>query len=198
MDLTNEEEINLTIQNTWKDFESILIATAFNYLYCEKKTPKSRFYNKKTGQSKTESYILQIYHKTCKIVRSWTNLTNKHITSNQLQRTWNILNQVAKIIEPFLPEFRNMQQFQDSITGSKGSQLLEQIKETLPALREAYYREEKKRTDKEIKEAIQDRCSNLKLNQKKIVRTLTNNFQEKITIDRIKISDEEGQEFITI
>ena len=100
-----------------------------NHLYCEKKTSKSIFYNKKTGQSKTESYILLIYYKTHKIVRSWTNLTNKYITSNQVQRTWSILNQVAKIVRPFLPEIRNMHQFQDSITGSKSSQLLEQIKE---------------------------------------------------------------------
>jgi hypothetical protein len=70
IDLTNEEEINFTIQNTWKDFESTLIATAFNHLYCEKKTSRSISHNKKTGQSKTESHILQIYHKTLKIVRS--------------------------------------------------------------------------------------------------------------------------------
>ena len=37
-----------------------------------------------------------------------------------------------------------------------------------------------------------------KTNQRKIVKTLTNNFREKITIDRIRVSDEKGQEYMTI
>lgn len=194
----NGREISHIIQNTWEDFESILIAAAFNHLYNEKKTTRGVRHNKKSRQNRIENHILQTYRKTLKIIQTWTHITSSDILPSKLRSIWSTLNQASKIIGPFLPETTNRQQFQDVIISGNNHQLLEHIKKALPALKEACYREEKRRIDKEIREAIQNRCSNLKTNQSKIVRTLTNNFREKIVIDRIRAMDKEGREYIAI
>jgi hypothetical protein len=72
----------------------------------------------------------------------------------------------------------------------------EQLRITTKHLKNICLKGEKHRIRKEIKEAIDERCINLQRNQRKIVQTLTNNFQKKIIIDRIKVKDTQGEEYI--
>ena len=77
-------------------------------------------------------------------------------------------------------------------------QLKLQLKETAKTLKKICLNEEWSRTNAEIKKAIQERCRNLKENQRKVVQGLTNNFRSKISIDRIRIQDDLGREYITV
>lgn len=73
---------------------------------------------------------------------------------------------------------------------------LKQLKITTKYLKNICLKIEKSCIRKEIKKAIEDRCLDLQRNQSRIVQTLTNNFRDKITIDRIKVKNAQGVEYI--
>src|SRR5438477_10866919 len=72
-----------------------------------------------------------------------------------------------------------------------------QIDIAILTLKELSYKEEKKKMNIKIKEAIQKRCSDFQLNQEKTIQALINSYREKIVIDRIKVLEATTKEFIT-
>ena len=48
----------------------------------------------------------------------------------------------------------------------------------------------------QIKTALLNRCTDLKENQARLVKTLTNKCQDKIVIDRVKVQDTNGKNYI--
>ena len=65
------------------------------------------------------------------------------------------------------------------------------------AIKEESKLKENQRKREQIKQAIADRCEYLRTDQRRLVNVLTNRFREKIVIDRLKIPDPEGDNYLT-
>jgi hypothetical protein len=191
----NQKEIkDEEIQEIWSQFEDMIIATAFNYLSHKNitiSTPKRK-------KVKAHSASFQLYRKTAKLLKFWSNIPH----NNRLPPTISLLQQIKDIQEsteliPNAPETLEELNHYMSIKDS-WNQLGSQISTATRFLKKTCYKEEKEQTNLKIKQALEERCQNLRINRKRIVQTLTNNFRDKIIIDRLKVKDEEGEDYITI
>jgi exonuclease III/ribonuclease HI len=65
-----------------------------------------------------------------------------------------------------------------------------EVKEAIGAFKEVCINMENRRKQKDIKKMIEQRCLDYKDSQKRMVRSLTNNHQTRINIDRIMVTEE--------
>jgi hypothetical protein len=75
--------------------------------------------------------------------------------------------------------------------------LKKDIRIVIDMLKDKCHREESSETRNSIQKAIQQRCLDLKDNQKRMINSCINRHREKIVIDRIKIKNTNGSEYIT-
>jgi exonuclease III len=192
-----DNEATAIINNTWSKFENIIVTSAFCCLQCVTKVQNNssnthslkRITEKKTTEFKQYRSVIKIltkwqtspdYPKDLQAPTMWKSLKNIHSNTGMPSGLPSSTSDLEQI-------WRN---------NSDREKFTEQLRITAKYLKNICLKEEKRRVRKEIKEAIDERCLNLQINQRKIVQSLTNNFQEKIQIDRIKVRDTQGEEYI--
>jgi hypothetical protein len=195
-DLPDNETSN-TINNIWVRFDQIIISSALHCLQCSTKIQTNHQNNygfKKITKKKTIEF--KHYRIAVKILTKWQT-EQSYSENNQLAALWKSLKDIHSITG--MPTELPTSSFDLELiwrNKTEREKFTEQLKITTKHLKNICLKGEKHRIRKEIKEAIDERCINLQRNQRKIVQTLTNNFQKKIIIDRIKVKDTQGEEYI--
>jgi len=197
-ELLNTPEQIESIQVLWNDFEKALIATAINNLHCEKRTPRGLQKTNGKSQNQKEKKLIQIYRNLQKIQKEIQKLNSKPPSPFQIQQLDIWIIKASKALLSNTQATTELSSLNLNTSNKDLPQLIEQISILKTLLKKTCIQEEKKRINQEIQKAIEVRCKNLKNNQRRIVQTLTNNFRDKIIIDRIKIIDEENKEYLTI
>jgi hypothetical protein len=197
--LIDNDRRNQLAQETWKTFEKILIASAFNHLYCEKRTARGSCHLRAQKRSHREKNAFYSYRTIIKAISNWPELNDPVIGITKSKKLWEECKRINKDIAPIAPVLKSSSNITEAVREKEeGIQLKLQLTETAKTLKKICLNEERSRTNAEIKKAIQERCRNLQENQRKVVQGLTNNFRSKINIDRIRIQDDLGREYITI
>jgi hypothetical protein len=194
----NNIENAIQIQEVWEDFEKIIIATAFNNLYCEKKGPRRHTNTCNATKNVKEKNLIKIYKNLHKIIKKFENedLVLTPLSLIHQLNTW--ISRASEILADNPQASSELETLNTYIIDNNTTHIIEQMQIFKTILKKICIQEERKRTNQEIQEAIEARCRDLKINQRRIVQTLTNNFKDKITIDRIKIVDTNDREYITI
>jgi hypothetical protein len=185
------------IRYLWNAFENLLIRTAFNHLHC--KVHKKRIQPKDIvhkRRQETGFHEFNNYYRACKIRRNWNKIaTNQELPMNKVmwkELTW--LQERTGCIDN-IPE--SHLHHQTTITREEIVRKKNQIHKATQLLRKLSYKEEKKKQNEAIKKALQKRCEDLKTNQKRVIQTLTNSYRDRIKIDRIKVKQQKGEDYIT-
>jgi hypothetical protein len=192
-----EGDANKTINHLWNTFESHLICAAFNHL-CTR-TQKKRICPKNIVHKKRREAGFKAfneYYRACKIRNKWNKLipTSEYQIQKEVQKELGWLNGKTGLIDgiPKIPTRAPI-----TISGEEVIRKKNQIREATNLLKKISYREEKKRQNEEIKKALQQRCTDLKTNQRRVIQTLTNSFRDQIVIDRIKVQNQSEEPYIT-
>lgn len=182
---------NQLVQDSWKIFEKVLITSAFNHLHCEKRTTRGTVRPRIQKRSHREKDAFYSYHLITKAIHNWSELNDPAIGTTKRLKLWEECKKINQEIAPIAPIFESAHEITEALRErEENNQLKLQLKETAKTLKKICLNEERNRTNVEIKKAIQERCRNLKENQRKVVQGLTNNFHSKIVIDRIHIQDD--------
>ena len=185
------------IQYYWEEFKRLIIRTAFNHLHChqQKRRVESRNINHKKKYKKSSPFFND-YHKAIKIKKRWKDIETiqKRHTEEEIWKDLKWIEGKTGVINS-LPT--NPIDFNPPESIEEWTNIKAQIDMAIQFLKKTSYKEEKKRMNKEIKEAIQKRCSDLQTNQRRTIQALTNSFRDKIIIDRLKIMETETKEYIS-
>jgi hypothetical protein len=188
---TDDSKRNQLIQDSWNLFERILISSAFNQLHCEKRTARGRIKFQDKKKNHREQLAFYSYHSVNRILNNWSKLKDPKEGPILRQKLWKELKKINQNIAPIAPVLESTHKLITILEEEeKEHTLTSQLKETANSLKRICLNEERNRVNLEIKKAIQERCRNLKENQRKVVQGLTNNFRDKIIIDRIRIQDD--------
>jgi len=188
---------NIRTNNLWTEFENIITSSALLCLHCTSKTITNGNKNHnlpKITKDKTKEF--KQYRTIIKTLTKWQAKQNQ-LEENQFPTIWNNLKSIFTNIgmPANLPNSSaGLKQMWKNQTDRE--EFSEQLRMTVKLLRNICLNAEKSHIRKEIKKAIEERCLDLQRNQRKIVQTLSNNFRNKITIDRIRVKNTQGEEYI--
>ena len=185
------------IQQLWEKFERLVIRTAFNCLHCcqqRRRRERKRIIRKEERNKGSSNF--KDYQKAIQIRKK---LKNNELTQRKSNKEdiWEDLNWLKRKTDLLNELPIQATDFDLPNINEEWKNIKAQIDIAILALKELSYKEEKKKMNIEIKEAIQKRCSDFQSNQRKTIQALTNSHREKIVIDRIKVLEATTKEFIT-
>ena len=126
------------------------------------------------------------FHRAYKVKRSW----NKILTKQEVYIQDEIWKELVWLHERtgLIDNIPTVQSRAETILSQADLlRIKSQIQKATHLLKKLSYREERRKQNEAIKKALQKRYEDLKLNQKRVIQTLTNSFSDRIIIDRIKV-----------
>lgn len=190
----NNNHTTCLLDNIWENFKKILITSAYSTLKVIKikGTKLDRFKTNKKGQEHSPEF--KKYRESLKLNKA----VNKAIES-QNQEDLIALNELIEKFNNKKISAWPINQHHDiqDINMATWISWKKDIKETIQMLKEESIRIENQKTDKSIKEAIIQRCANLKESPGKMISSLTNQHKSSVYIDRIVIKQDGGSEYIS-
>jgi hypothetical protein len=186
-----------SIKYLWNIFENLLIRAAFDHLHCKvhkRRTQPKDIVHKK--RQETGCHEFNNYYRACKIRRKWNKIAaSQELSINKVmwkELTW--LQERTGCIDD-IPESHG--HCKTIMSHEEIAKRKNQIHKATQLLRKLSYKEEKRKQSELIKKALQKRCEDLKTNQRRVIQTLTNSYRDRIKIDRIKVKQQKGEDYIT-
>ena len=190
--IENEEETNKNkLDKIWEEFRKILTISAYASLKIQKIKDVRQNTIKKERKHPPE---FKKYRKALKMIKA----LNKTMKSQKEED----LEDLNTLIEEFNKENTSMwaitqhNKIQD-INMKSWIAWKKDITEAIQALKKECIRKKNQETSEKIKKAISQRCTDLKENPKKMINSLTNQYKNSVSIDRIIVNQENNIKYIS-
>src|SRR5581483_3750277 len=134
--LIDDDKRNQLVKKTWKTFERILIASAFNYLHCEKRIVRGSNRPRIQKRSHREKEAFYSYRLITKAVCNWPELNDPVTGATKREKLWEECKRINKNIAPVAPVLRSSDDIIEAIRDNEEeNQLKLQLRETAKTLK---------------------------------------------------------------